>query len=364
MSKVLIALLALTSCALAQTYRTVTADTNNVIRTNFTIGSGQVSGLSNIITNIPATNITGVLSLSQGGVGATSAATALVNLLPSYTGNSNAVLALNSNATTVIWSTNAGGSGVGINTRVSTNGGVNLATIVNTTNFATNNVGGGFAAGNGAYAGVSSVAIGESADGNDGGAAIGELATVWEGTNTGNAGGGSIGARTFTYSGFAGGYRSYSTYGAAAGDYATTTTGAAIGDAADSTGGGAVGSGTIATDGGAIGLNAKATDGFAGGKNSRANSTSNVQLGTGTNSANNTIQFLSAGSVDTNEWAALANAGSVGTNLLQSAAITDAQAAMFTATTTNSPTNTNAPTPNAWLDIRVGTNDYKLPLWQ
>ena len=40
------------------------------------------------------------------------------------------------------------------------------------------------------------------------------------------------------------------------------------------------------------------------------------------------------------------------------------QGALFEATTTNAPTNTNAPTPDAWLDVTVGTNTYKLPLWQ
>lgn len=40
------------------------------------------------------------------------------------------------------------------------------------------------------------------------------------------------------------------------------------------------------------------------------------------------------------------------------------QSALFSATTTNAPTNTNAPTPNAWLDVRVGTNTYKLGLWK
>ena len=39
------------------------------------------------------------------------------------------------------------------------------------------------------------------------------------------------------------------------------------------------------------------------------------------------------------------------------------QGALFAATNAT-PTNTNAPTPNAWLDVRVGTNTYKLPLWQ
>ncbi|MEB3209536.1 MAG: hypothetical protein VKK63_11575, partial [Synechococcus sp.] len=94
------------------------------------------------------------------------------------------------------------------------------------------------------------------------------------------------------------------------------------------------------------------------------NAVNAIQFGEGTNNTSTTIQFLSSGTVNTNEWAALANAGSVGTNLLRAANVTTAQAAIFTNTTTNAPTNTNAPTPDAWLDIRVGTNDYKLPLWQ
>jgi hypothetical protein len=39
------------------------------------------------------------------------------------------------------------------------------------------------------------------------------------------------------------------------------------------------------------------------------------------------------------------------------------QGALFSATNA-APTNTNAPTPDAWVDIQVGTNVFKLPLWQ
>mgnify|MGYP001555090169 CR=1 FL=1 len=39
------------------------------------------------------------------------------------------------------------------------------------------------------------------------------------------------------------------------------------------------------------------------------------------------------------------------------------QGALFSATNA-APTNTNAPTPDAWVDITVGTNVFKLPLWQ
>ena len=41
----------------------------------------------------------------------------------------------------------------------------------------------------------------------------------------------------------------------------------------------------------------------------------------------------------------------------------DFQGALFSATNA-APTNTNAPTPDAWVDITVGTNVFKLPLWQ
>ncbi len=280
MNKFLIAFFALASCALAQTYRTVTADTNNVIRTNFTIAGGQVVGLS-----VAASNITGVLGISQGGVGATSAATALVNLLPSYTGNSNAVLALNSNATTVIWSTNAGGSGVGINTRVSTNGGVNLATVLNTTNFSTNNVGRGFAAGNGAWiTDAKGVAIGYFADAAGAGSAIGQQTIAY-------SGGGAVGDGAQVLS------DTPSTLGLGGG---------AVGYIAEATTGGAVGQRAETTTGGAVGERAYAPNGFAGGAFATANVTNAVQLGTGTNNTVGSIQFLSAGIVDTNEWARIA----------------------------------------------------------
>jgi hypothetical protein len=137
--KFVIALLCLAATSFGQTYRTVTAETNNVIRTNFTIPVAQVSGamatngdaagLTNFpasllrtngdgsgLTNLPnlnLTNATGILPISNGGTGATNAALAISNLLPSYTGNSNRILALNSNATTLLWTTNTGGGGGG-----------------------------------------------------------------------------------------------------------------------------------------------------------------------------------------------------------------------------------------------------------
>jgi hypothetical protein len=151
MTRFLAIFAALTCAASAQTFRTVTADTNNVIRTNFTLGSAQISGafaISNVtglqsaldgklatngdafaLTNFPAlllrtngdgggltnlpnanlSNATGVLPLSNGGTGQTNATLAIEALLPAYTNNANKILALNSNATSLIFVTNSGG---------------------------------------------------------------------------------------------------------------------------------------------------------------------------------------------------------------------------------------------------------------
>jgi hypothetical protein len=57
-----------------------------------------------------STAISGTISVNQGGTGATTAADARVNLLPSYTGNANKVLSLNSGATDVEWTTNGAGT--------------------------------------------------------------------------------------------------------------------------------------------------------------------------------------------------------------------------------------------------------------
>jgi hypothetical protein len=57
-----------------------------------------------------STAISGTVAINQGGTGATTAADARVNLLPSYTGNANKVLSLNSGATDVEWTTNGAGT--------------------------------------------------------------------------------------------------------------------------------------------------------------------------------------------------------------------------------------------------------------
>lgn len=178
MTRFLAILAALTCAASAQTYRTVTADTNNVIRTNFTLGAAQVSGsfaISNVtglqsaldgklatngsaagLTNFPAlllatnssesvfpsallrtngdgsgltnlpnanlSNATGVLGLANGGTGQTNAALAIEALLPAYTNNEGKVLGLDTNLA-LVWTTNAGGGGSGSVTSVDASGG-------------------------------------------------------------------------------------------------------------------------------------------------------------------------------------------------------------------------------------------------
>lgn len=70
-----------------------TQDANNV-----TISGGSVTGITDI-------------AVADGGTGASTAANARVNLLPSYTGNANKVLSINSGGTDVEWTTPAVGTG-------------------------------------------------------------------------------------------------------------------------------------------------------------------------------------------------------------------------------------------------------------
>lgn len=67
-----------------------------------------------------AGNVTGTVAVLNGGTGATTAANARINLLPSYTGNANKVLALNSGGTDVQW---IAASGSGTVTSVDASGG-------------------------------------------------------------------------------------------------------------------------------------------------------------------------------------------------------------------------------------------------
>jgi hypothetical protein len=108
------------------------------------------------------------------------------------------------------------------------------------------------------------------------------------------------------------------------GSAATATEGGAVGDSASATYGGAVGSNAVATIGGAVGFFAVATDGFAGGNGATANGTGRVQLGAGINSTNNTIQFLSSGSVTATQFGKLAATTTSVTSTTYTALATDA----------------------------------------
>ena len=365
----ILAALALSATALSQTYRAVTADTNNVIRTNFTLAFPQVTFAGGSSNSVPVVS---------GGTGATNAAGALVNLFPSYTGNSNAVLALNSNATAVVWSTNAGGGSLGTNFYEKM---TNLGIFLQATNSssevfgvmlahngdATNEGLRHIVIGTGAQARSSGVAfgvsIGEEAITSANGIAIGNQAQAWEDNgSTGNITrqSVSIGGNSEAYrQGIAIGESASASYsfsaaatnsaisnavgGIAVGKGATTWTfgGVAIGQPTSSGGSGAYADGGVAiginayADGGVtVGSNAYTEEGVAIGSGAysesadsiaigfNADSSVGVQIGTGSNTDTNTIQFMSAGTIDTNEWSHLAalstypttNISVVGTN--------------------------------------------------
>jgi hypothetical protein len=80
-------------------------------RTSLGLGSIATQDASNV--TITGGSITGItdLAVADGGTGASTAANARVNLLPSYTGNGSKVLTLNSGATDVEWTTPATGTG-------------------------------------------------------------------------------------------------------------------------------------------------------------------------------------------------------------------------------------------------------------
>ena len=151
------ALIALAADSFSQTYLTVTADSNRVIRTNYTLVFSQITDLTNAtfaisnitslqtalddklatngsaaslsnfpsyllqtngdaagLTNFPtlnqsttgtASNVTGVVEVVNGGTGASDTTNARINLLPSYTANY--ILAVNTNATDVEWVVNS-----------------------------------------------------------------------------------------------------------------------------------------------------------------------------------------------------------------------------------------------------------------
>lgn len=92
-------------------------------------GSGNIS-IPVTAVDVSSTAITGSLALDHGGTGATTAATARTNLLPSYTGNAGKVLAVNAGATDVEFID--AGTGSGSVTSVSGTGTVSGITLTGT----------------------------------------------------------------------------------------------------------------------------------------------------------------------------------------------------------------------------------------
>ena len=209
-----------------------------------------------------AANVTGIVQITNGGTGTNSAAGARVNLLPSYTGNSNKVLAVNSGENDVEWVT-GGGGGLPETPLAISNGG----TAASTTNGALTNLG--------IFLSNNRVRVGESATAS--------------GNNTTVVG---SGASTGFSNAIAIGYLAN----------AATVGGIAIGRS----------SSVQNTRSIAIGELSSVAAGIS----------NSVQLGNGTNSTSSTIQFLNAGTINTDEWARLAalstypttNISVVGTN--------------------------------------------------
>ncbi len=273
--KYIIALLLLAQASAAQTYRTVTADTNNVIRTNFTLVRTQVTDLGEATFAI--SNITGLQT----------------SLDEKLITNGNAIALTNFPANLL----RTNGDASGLTNLPNGNLSSNVIGVLSLSNGGTG----------GTNATTARISLGIQATGTGGAALLGQGAGTQGETNATGAALGNF-ART-------------QGAGAAAGQEAKVFFGAG-GLSAD---GGAVGSfAEVNGGGGAIGGFTFAIQGFAGGRNASASATNSVQLGAGTNTNNFTIQFYSAGIVDTNEWAALANAGTTGTNLLRATSASNA----------------------------------------
>ena len=157
----------------------------------------------------------------------------------------------------------------------------------------------GGAVGNGAEETGGGFAGGYSASADYGGA-VGYNASAASGGAVGNNAsatvGGAVGYRaSATSGGFAGGNGASATVGGAVGNQASATHGGAVGNNASAAEGGAIGQASSAISGGAVGYRAKTSTGFAGGSDAKTiddenNGIDAIQLGTGTNSTEKTLQ--------------------------------------------------------------------------
>jgi len=233
-----------------------------LLRTN-----GSAAGLTgfptfNQNTTGTASNVTGVVAITNGGTAASDVTNARINLLPAYSGNAQRVLALNSNATDLVWAVDGGGQ-------------ANLTNVTNTLAIAN----GGTGATN-VLTALTNLAI------------LGGSSSVHLAPTTTNA------PSNFNV-----------TIGATA--IARNPSGVTLGYAAITADGSengavAIGRGAAATNGVAIGYSALNRTGRGVAIGYLATSSNNIQLGAGTNSDANTIQFRTHGTVDTNEWARIA----------------------------------------------------------
>ena len=138
---------------------------------------------------------------------------------------------------------------------------------------------------------------------SSGGFAGGRVASATSGGAIGNGAstdtGGAVGYNaSATFGGGAAGNGASATSGGAIGSGASTASGGAVGSSASATYGGAIGNSASTTTGGAVGYNAKTSIGFAGGYNAKTQTSSGaaidaIQLGTGTNSEEKTLQVYS-----------------------------------------------------------------------